>query len=117
MRVWLARVLLGAAAGCWLLSVMGGSAGYRLQAGVLYPKPHLTSPSTEPLPCSPKPPAPSSTRPQTGHFNLIYTPPASRRQGFELLSASEKGAHMHLVKQRRVAAMSLEPQSTGGWVC
>jgi len=49
-----------------------------------------------------------------GHFNLIYTPPASRRQGFELLSASEKGAHMHLVQQRRVAAMSLEPQSTGG---
>lgn len=49
-----------------------------------------------------------------GHFNLIYTPPASRRQGFELLSASEKGAHMHLVKQRHVAAMSLEPQSTGG---
>lgn len=26
-----------------------------------------------------------------GHFNLIYTTPASRREGFELLSASERG--------------------------
>ena len=57
-----------------------------------------------------------------GHFNLIYSPPGSRREGFELLAASERGAHMHLVKQRRLTAMALDPRSTGrgaagcGWV-
>lgn len=35
-----------------------------------------------------------------GHLNLIYTPKGTRRKGFELLSASEKGRHMHLVRVR-----------------
>ncbi len=58
--------------------------------------------------------------PPAGHFNLIWTPPASRRHGFAVLTASEKGKHMPLVKQRCVTAMTLEPCSTGagreGWL-
>ncbi|PSC69971.1 Sphingosine kinase 1 [Micractinium conductrix] len=59
--------------------------------------------------------APDATL-DSGHYNLIYTPPASRREGFAVMTASEKGEHMSLVKQRRVAAMTLEPLSTGTWI-
>ncbi|KAL4439225.1 hypothetical protein ABPG77_004127 [Micractinium sp. CCAP 211/92] len=59
--------------------------------------------------------APAATL-DSGHFNLIWTPPASRRHGFAVLTASEKGKHMLLVKQRCVTAMTLEPRSTGTWL-
>jgi hypothetical protein len=68
-------------------------------------------PTRPALPCPSFPPC----RPGEGYFNLIYTPPSSRRRGLQVMTASERGEHMALVKQRRVAALALEPQSTGGW--
>ena len=69
------------------------------------------------MPCHPSLPGPSCPPrlPGAGYFNLIYTPPSSRRRGLQVMTASERGEHMPLVKQRRVAALALEPQSTGGW--
>eukprot|EP00887_Chlorella_sp_A99_P004943 scaffold4.g4943.t1 len=52
----------------------------------------------------------------TGNLNLIYTNGRSRAQGLELLIASETGQHMHLVQQRRVAALAIEPLSSGTWL-
>ncbi|EFN55392.1 hypothetical protein CHLNCDRAFT_134482 [Chlorella variabilis] len=56
--------------------------------------------------------------PDTGCFDLVYTAPGSRREGLQFMTASEKGQHMGLptVRHRRVAAMALEPQSTGTWL-
>lgn len=46
----------------------------------------------------------------SGHLNLLYTAgKAGRRRGFELLTSSEKGNHMHLVEQHKPVALYIEP--------
>ncbi|KAI3428489.1 hypothetical protein D9Q98_007314 [Chlorella vulgaris] len=56
--------------------------------------------------------------PDSGCFDLIYTTPTSRMEGLKFMTDSEKGQHMShpRVRHRRVAAMALEPQSTGTWL-
>lgn len=51
----------------------------------------------------------------SGHFNLIFTLGRSgRSKGLQLMTASEKGQHMHLVNQHRLVAFMIEPLSPEG---
>lgn len=53
----------------------------------------------------------------SGHVNVLYTAGrAGRRRGFELLTSSEKGEHMHLVEQHKPIALWLEPKGQGTWL-
>ena len=50
-----------------------------------------------------------------GHLNLIYTAGrAGRRKGLEILNASGKGQHLHLVQQHEVKGIWLEPLAAVG---
>jgi sphingosine kinase len=58
--------------------------------------------------------APDATL-HSGHFNLIYTTGKSGwLKGFSLLTAAEKGEHMHLVQQRKLKAYWIEPLAASG---
>ena len=53
--------------------------------------------------------------PHSGHWNLIYTAgKLGRKKGMEVLTASEHGRHMHLVEQRRLRAVWVEPNARAG---
>lgn len=58
--------------------------------------------------------APEATL-NSGHFNLLYTTGRSGwLKGFSLLTAAEKGQHMHLVQQRKLKAYWIEPLAKSG---
>jgi len=58
--------------------------------------------------------APNATL-NSGHFNLIYTTGQSgRSKGFSLLTAAQKGRHMHLVQERKLKAYWIEPLAKSG---